>query len=155
MRDGIKSLAKQGVCPEAEWPYNISGFAKKPTAKCYQDAAKHQITSYHRIINVEEMRTCLAEGFPFVFGFTVYDSFESAQVARTGIVNMPAKTEHVVGGHAVVAVGYNDSQKRFWARNSWGVDWGQKGYFTIPYHYLDPASNLADDFWTIRTSEEG
>ncbi len=155
LRDGIKSLAKQGVCPEAEWPYKISDFATKPAAKCYKDAAKHQITSYHRIINVDEMRTCLAEGFPFVFGFTVYDSFESAQVARTGIVNMPAKTEHVVGGHAVVAVGYNDSQKRFWARNSWGIDWGQQGYFTIPYHYLDPASSLADDFWTIRTSEEG
>jgi C1A family cysteine protease len=155
LRDGIKSLAKQGVCLEAEWPYRVSDFAKKPAAKCYRDAKKHQITSYHRIASVTEMRTCLAEGFPFVFGFTVYDAFESAAVARSGVVNMPKKNEHVVGGHAVVAVGYNDSQKRFLARNSWGADWGQKGYFTMPYDYLDLASNLADDFWTIRTSEEG
>jgi C1A family cysteine protease len=154
LRDGIKSLAKQGVCPEPEWPYRISDFARKPSAKCYRDALNHQITSYHRITALAEMRTCLADGFPFVFGFTVYDAFESAKVARTGVLNMPRKREHIVGGHAVVAVGYNDSQKRFWVRNSWGTDWGQKGYFTIPYNYLDPAKNLADDFWTIRSSEE-
>jgi C1A family cysteine protease len=154
LRDGIKSLAKQGVCPEQEWPYNIRDFADKPTRKCYSDAKKHQITSYHRISSVDEMRTCLAEGFPFVFGFTVYTAFESAAVARSGVLNMPAKTEHVIGGHAVMAVGYDDSLKRFTIRNSWGADWGMKGYFTMPYDYLDPNHNLADDFWSIRASEE-
>src|SRR5438309_3637623 len=84
LRDGIKSLAKQGVCPEPEWPYRVPDFTKKPNKKCYSDAEKHQITSYHRITSVDEMRDCLADGFPFVFGFTVYSAFESTAVAQTG-----------------------------------------------------------------------
>jgi C1A family cysteine protease len=154
LRDGIKSLAKQGVCPEEEWPYRITAFRRKPTLACYADAKKHEITSYHRINTTDEMRTCLAEGFPFVFGFTVYSSFESATVARSGALNMPTKNERVVGGHAVMAVGYDDTQQRFIIRNSWGTDWGQKGYFTMPYEYLG-SRNLSDDFWTIRAAEEG
>jgi C1A family cysteine protease len=98
------------------------------------------------------MRSCLAEGFPFVFGFTVYASFESAKVANTGVVPMPVLAEKVLGGHAVLAVGYNDKQKRFLVRNSWGTGWGMSGYFTIPYAYLTD-SNLADDMWTIRDEE--
>jgi C1A family cysteine protease len=155
LRDGIKSLAKQGVCPEKEWPYHINYFTKKPNRKCYTDAKKHQITSYHRISTVDEMRTCLAERYPFVFGFTVYEAFESPAVAKSGVLNMPGPKEKVLGGHAVMAAGYHDSQKRFIIRNSWDTDWGMNGYFTMPYDYLDPAKNFADDFWTIRMSEEG
>ena len=153
IRDGIKTLKKQGVCSEIRWPYIISKFAVKPSAACYKEALKRQITSYHRILTLDEMRTCLAEGFPFVFGFTVYESFESQEVARTGIVQMPQPNERSLGGHAVLAVGYDDEQKRFIVRNSWGTDWGQKGYFTIPYEYLSNR-NLADDFWTIRRGEK-
>lgn len=155
LRDGIKSLAKQGVCPEREWPYKIASFTRKPSAQCYKNAKKHQITSYHRINTVDEMRTCLAEGFPFVFGFTVYQAFESEAVAKSGVVNMPAADEKMVGGHAVMAVGYDNAERRFIVRNSWDTDWGMKGYFTMPYDYLDPHSSLSDDFWTIRASEEG
>ena len=153
IRDGVKTLAKQGVCAEAAWPYVISKFAVKPPAPCYRDAIKHQITSYHRILNIQEMRMCLAEGYPFVFGFTVYESFESPAVAKTGVLDMPKPQEKTLGGHAVMAVGYDDKAKRFLVRNSWGSDWGLKGYFTIPYDYLD-SRNLADDFWTIRAMEE-
>ncbi len=152
LRDGIKTLAKQGVCTEALWPYVISKFTAKPTASCYKDGANHQITSYQRLMTVDEMRSCLADGYPFVFGFTVYESFESATVARTGTMNMPKSGEKVLGGHAVMAVGYNDQQKRFIIRNSWGTGWGKQGYFTMPYAYLDDRK-LSDDFWTIRRGE--
>jgi C1A family cysteine protease len=153
IRDGIKTLKKQGVCSEIKWPYVISKFAVKPKSACYKEALNHQITSYHRILTLNEMRACLAEEFPFVFGFTVYESFESQEVARTGIVNMPQPNEGTLGGHAVLAVGYDDSEKRFIVRNSWGTDWGQKGYFTIPYDYVADR-NLSDDFWTIRKGEK-
>lgn len=153
IRDGIKTLAKQGACTEKKWPYVISRFKQKPSAACYTEGLKHQITSYHRILSLTEMKQCLAEGYPFVFGFTVYDAFESAAVAKSGILNLPnLKKEKVVGGHAVLAVGYNESQQRFTIRNSWGADWGMDGYFTMPYAYLSN-NNLADDFWTIRAFE--
>jgi C1A family cysteine protease len=154
IRDGIKSLAKQGVCTEAAWPYKVSKFAKKPSRTCYRPAKKHRIVSYHRITTVHEMRNCLAEGFPFVFGFTVYDAFESAAVAKSGVLKMPGPKEKMVGGHAVMAVGYDDGARRFIIRNSWGSDWGQKGYFTMPYDYLSSDKNLADDFWTVRIFQD-
>jgi C1A family cysteine protease len=154
IRDGIKSLVKQGVCPEPEWPYKISRFRRKPNRTCYRTAKKHRILSYHRINMVDEMRSCLAEGYPFVFGFTVYESFESDAVAKSGVLNMPTAKEKVVGGHAVMAVGYNDGKERFLVRNSWGPDWGKSGYFTMPYAYLGNRS-LSDDFWTVRTAKEG
>lgn len=152
LRDGIKTLAKQGVCPEKNWPYVITKFKTKPPKTCYTEASSHLITSYQRVQTLADMRSCLAAGYPFVFGFTVYNSFESNQVASTGIVPMPAPGEGVAGGHAVVAVGYNDSDKRFIARNSWGTTWGQQGYFTIPYDYLTNPQ-LAGDMWTIRREQ--
>jgi C1A family cysteine protease len=147
LRDGIKTLRKIGACWESTWPYLIERFDKKPLKKCYIEAKKHRIVSYHRISTLSEMLTCLAEGYPFVFGFTVYESFESQKVRQTGVVNMPRKKEKALGGHAVLAVGYDQKQKRFLVRNSWGIDWGKDGYFTMPYEYLE---TLAADFWTIR-----
>ena len=150
IRDGIKVVAKLGDCPETEWPYNIAKFATKPSAKSYQDARAYKAVLYQRVDQVlSQMRGCLASGYPFVCGFSVYESFETPRVAKSGVVSMPAKGEKLIGGHAVLAVGYDNSNKRFIMRNSWGAEWGMRGYFTIPYAYLtDP--NLADDFWTIR-----
>jgi len=149
LRDGIKTLAKSGVCTESLWPYVISRFKTKPTPACYKEAAKHTITTYSRLNTLDDMRLCLAAGYPFVFGFTVYESFESQEVARTGILPMPKPGESTLGGHAVMAVGYDEAKKRFLIRNSWGPDWGIGGYFWMPYGYLDDRQ-LSDDLWTIR-----
>jgi len=152
IRDGVKSLVNLGVCREQSWPYNIAKFTQKPTPACYKEATNHQVLSYHRILSLQEMRQCLAEGYPFVFGFTVYTAFESASVAKTGKLNLPKSGEKVLGGHAVCAVGYDDAAKRILVRNSWGADWGLGGYFTMPYDYISN-SNLADDLWTLRAFE--
>ncbi len=153
IRDGIKTVHNQGVCPEDEWPYNIAKFADKPPDPCYADALHHQVSCYDRIPRtLAQMKGCLADGFPFVLGFTVYESFESEPVAKTGNLNMPEEGEAAVGGHAVLAVGYTDDSKRFLMRNSWGSAWGKAGYFTMPYDYLLNA-DLSDDFWTIRLVE--
>jgi C1A family cysteine protease len=152
IRDGVKSLVKRGVCSEKLWPYKIGKFTQKPAPACYKQAADHQVTSYHRIIGMQQMKQCLAEGYPFVFGFSVYEAFESEQVARTGKLNLPKRSEKQLGGHAVVAVGYDEPAKRVLVRNSWGADWGMKGYFTMPYDYI-ANNNLADDFWTLRAFE--
>jgi len=172
IRDGIKSVARQGVCPEREWTYDDteadpqSGVwpagakpARKPPKSCYTDAKKYQALSYQRVDrSLAQMKGCLAEGFPFVFGFSVYEAFVSQKVANTGILNLPAPGERGANpdgspaGHAVLAVGYDDSQRRFTIRNSWGKAWGMKGYFTMPYVYLLDG-NLSDDFWTIRLVE--
>ncbi|MGA2972635.1 MAG: C1 family peptidase [Candidatus Bathyarchaeia archaeon] len=150
IRDGIKSVAKQGDCPEDLWPYDITKFALKPTQQCYQQALKFKAVQYQRLAQMSnQLKGCLASGYPFVFGFTVYESFESQQVAQTGHAPMPAPKEASIGGHAVMAVGYDDSQNWFIVRNSWGNTWGMKGYFTLPYAYLLD-TNLASDFWTIR-----
>ena len=150
IRDGIKTVASDGVCPETDWPYDIAKFAQKPSPKAYTDAVADRAVSYQSIIqDPNQMKGCLASGYPFVFGFTVYQSFESQAVAQSGHAPMPASGERAIGGHAVMAVGYDDSHQWFIVRNSWGVTWGLKGYFTLPYAYLIQAG-LSSDFWTIR-----
>ena len=154
IRDGIKVLAKLGAPPEPLWPYAIAKFATKPPAKAYQAALSHQALTYQRVTqSLSQLKGALALGFPVVFGFTVYESFESPAVAKTGIVPMPGAAERAVGGHAVMAVGYDDSKQVFRVLNSWGSGWGQKGFFTIPYAYL-VSSDLASDFWTLRLVKE-
>ncbi len=163
IRDGIKVINQYGVCPETDWSYddtpadpqsNLWPTGAKPTLKptpqAFTDAAKYKSVAYQRVSrSAADMKGCLASGYPFVFGFTVYESFESPAVAKSGVLSMPKPNEKTVGGHAVLAVGYDDSAQAFIVRNSWGPKWGQKGYFTIPYLYLLD-ENLADDFWTLR-----
>jgi C1A family cysteine protease len=149
LRDGIKTLAKAGVCPESEWPYASEDFTKKPSQKAYTDALQYQITAYYRLTTLDQMKHTLASGYPFVFGFSVYESFESEEVAKTGIVPLPGKDERLLGGHAVMAAGYDEGNKQFIMRNSCGTAWGIEGYFMMPYEYLI-TSTLASDFWTIR-----
>jgi C1A family cysteine protease len=151
IRDGVKSVNQQGAPPETDWPYDITKFAEKPPQKAYDDAAQHEAILYQRLTpTLGQLKGCLASGFPFVFGFVVYESFESQQVAQTGEAPMPQAGEKQLGGHAVMAAGYDESQQRFIIRNSWGPGWGMGGYFTLPYPYL-LQSTLSSDFWTIRS----
>ncbi|HEY1462018.1 MAG TPA: C1 family peptidase [Terriglobales bacterium] len=153
IRDGMKVVAKQGAPPETDWPYNITEFTDKPSAVAYKGGQKNRVLSYQRVSRtLSQFKGCLASGYPFVFGFTVYDSFESASVANSGQASMPQPGEQVVGGHAVCAIGYDDKNQWFIVRNSWGPDWGMSGYFTLPYQYL-LEENLSSDFWTIRMVE--
>jgi len=147
LRDGIKTLKKDGVCHEEIWPYKIKRYRTKPPKQCYEQAIKHTISSYYRIRSLSEMLACLSDGYPFVFGFTVYESIQSEKVRKTGILPMPKKDEATLGGHAVLAVGFDQRKKRFIARNSWGTGWGLGGYFLMPFRYLE---ELAADFWTVR-----
>jgi len=150
IRDGIKVVAGQGTCPEPMWPYVPAKFADRPPAPCYKVGKTHPAVQYTRLPqDLAQLKACLASGYPFVFGFTVYESLESDQVAHSGVVPMPDPAETSLGGHAVMAAGYDDASSRFLVRNSWGASWGMGGYFTIPYAYLTNA-DLAADFWTIR-----
>ena len=154
IRDGIKVVNTCGVWPETMQPYDPSQFKKAPSKECLTFGKDHQAVTYQRIDHTDLtlLKGRLASGLPIVFGFSVYESFESAEVARTGILKMPTKKEKLMGGHAVAAVGYNNTKKALLVRNSWGPDWGLKGYFWMPYKYVtDP--NLADDFWAITAVE--
>ena len=139
-----------GVCKETTYPYVPARFKRKPTKTAYKDALKHTATEYSRVTSLDDLKAALASGFPVVFGFTVYDSFMSDEVAKTGKVPMPAKTEQVQGGHAVLCVGYDDDDMQCAIiRNSWGSAWGDGGYFYMPYAYIGNF-NLCDDFWVIK-----
>lgn len=151
IHDGVTSLNTTGVCPENEWDYNISQFTVKPPQNCYTDALNHRIIQYSAVNqDLTQIKQVLVDGYPVVFGFLVYESFQSEQVAKTGIVPMPQQDEKVVGGHAVAIVGYDDSKQVFIVRNSWGTGWGDQGYFYMPYAYVSN-QDLATDFWVIKT----
>jgi C1A family cysteine protease len=148
LRDGVKSVAKLGAPPETDWPYDISRFTARPPEIAYQDALMHKGIKYHSLPNtVGAVQLALASGYPVIFGFTVYDSFETQYVADTGRVPMPGTSESVLGGHAVLAVGYNRAEKTILCRNSWGTNWGMAGYFTMPEDYFK--AKLTSDLWVI------
>lgn len=149
IRNGIKAVAKYGVCKESDWPYIPEKYAIKPYMKSYLNALPNRITSYYRLNTIDDMLHCLSERYPFVFGMSVYDYFESEEIANTGILKMPEEGERVNGGHAITAVGYDINKRIFIIRNSWGSSWGKSGYFYMPFDYISN-SNLCCDFWTIR-----
>jgi C1A family cysteine protease len=150
LRDAVKTAANTGSCRESSWPYLIDKFAVRPPASCYKEAPAHRVVSYRRMRHdLRHLKSRLASGFPFVFGFRAHQSFHSAAVARSGRMPMPKKNgDPLVGNHAGMAVGYNDASRRFIIRNSWGPDWGLGGYFTMPFEFLLDRG-YADDFWTI------
>jgi C1A family cysteine protease len=154
IKDALKSMNKMGVCSEATWQYSddINIVTEKPFDTAYSLAKANLIHNYATLdnTNLGALKHCLAHKFPIGFGFTVYSAFESDEVAKTGILNMPdLSKETVIGGHAVVLCGYDDSLQRFYVRNSWNSNWGMNGYFTMEYKYVTNP-DLASDFWLLR-----
>lgn len=151
IRDGIKSVAKIGYCSEDTWPYDITQFTQQPPEQAYVEAEKHQVLSYYRVNNREQsLLHCLASNFPIVFGISVYESFMNAP---GGNAPMPQPNEKLLGGHALLCVGYDLGTRRFKFRNSWGTSWGDgTGHGTIPFEYLE-SPLLGGDYWTLRKEE--
>lgn len=151
IRGTIKSLNVYGYCDEKWWPYNPSKYRVKPPKDVYAESLRHLVYQYSRVNQTaNDLKLALASGHMVVFGFTVYQSFMSNIVASTGVVPMPSQEEYVSGGHAMCLVGFDDAKQWFICRNSWGPDWGDKGFCYMPYAYLlNP--NLASDFWVIRS----
>jgi len=151
IRDGMKVIGSVGAPPESDWPYVISKFKQRPPAQAFADALQYT-ARYGRVAqSVHSFEASVFFKRPVVFGFTVFESFESQEVADTGIVPMPdINTEQVLGGHAVVLIGYKqiNGQLYFECRNSWGPDWGDNGYFWIPAAYLI-SPDLCSDLWHV------
>jgi C1A family cysteine protease len=154
IRTGIKTMVKEGVCPEDHWKYNINKFKLKPPPPCYRIATDNQVLEYQRITphTLYEVKQALVDEHPVVFGFMVYESMMTPKVAKTGYVPVPQRNDRATGGHAVMAVGYDDSKEALIVRNSWGTQWGINGYFYLPYWYVT-TPNVSADYWTIRLVE--
>ncbi len=170
LRSAMGALVLFGTPPEEYWPYNTADFDKEPTAFCYAFAQNYQAIKYFRHdpsatpkgVLLDRIKKYLAAGHPSMFGFAVYSSIE--QSVKTGQIPFPCKGEKIAGGHAVVAVGYDDKMKikntgacgketrgALLIRNSWGAGWGEAGYGWLPYEYI--LSGLAEDFWSITKKE--
>jgi Cysteine protease len=155
LRDSMKSLVVGGACDEKIWPYVTTKFRNRPDEVCYKQGDLNKALQYISVKqDMTQLKTALTSGFPVCFGFAVYSSFGKA--SSTGLVSVPDKTtETYSGGHAVSLVGYDDAKVMpdntvgAWiVRNSWGANWGDKGYFYMPYRYLTDPS-LASDFWIL------
>jgi C1A family cysteine protease len=153
IRDVVKAAATSGVCPETDWPYDLNALTTQPSTEAYAAASPYKVSSYQALQqNLSTMKSTLAAGYVFVFGFTVYSSFMTDRMATTGLMWLPQSGDRAEGGHCVCAVGYN-SKNYIMCRNSWGTGWGDPDY---PGHFWMPASyitnpNLASDFWVVQT----
>ncbi len=148
LRNGMKVLHQYGVCSEDTWPYDVHSFKKEPHHHAYSEAKGHTIDEYYRVpVELHAMKTCLAEGYPFVFGTKIFSSFE--EHGHHGRIGLPGSGEKNLGGHALLACGYSDHDEVFLVRNSWGTDWGEGGYCYFPYSYLTN-SEWTHDSWTLR-----
>ena len=150
IRDGYKVINTTGYAKESTWPYDIKKFNIQPNSAAQTEATNYKSVQYQSVDQDENsIKTVLAEGYVISFGISVFQSFESRDVASNGIVSMPKSNESNLGGHAILLVGYEDSQKVYVFRNSWGAYWGDNGYGYIPYDYVHNPQ-LASDFWVVQ-----
>lgn len=151
----IEGLKQHGACSEETWPFETKAVNEKPDEESYEEAKQFVIEDTENVpTDLEAWKSCLAEGYPIIFGISLYRSFD-AQLQK-GLVPMPTDQEAARGshaGHAMLCVGYSDADKVFIVRNSWGPDWGDKGYCYIPYRYLISEKHNGGDSWIIRRLE--
>lgn len=151
IRDGIKVCNKKGAPLEKFWPYNIKKFKDKPVTEAISDALKRRVTRYERVENHQGCLDAITNGYPVVIGFNVYSSFETPIVYSKGLMPYPnTKVERLLGGHAVLLVGYDKSKEHYIVRNSWGKYWGDNGYFYMPFKVIQNPS-MSGDFWVIKS----
>lgn len=155
-RAGAKSVARYGACPEAEWAYTESHIYMRPAAQQMSDARMDRVLRYQRVSrNLNNMKQAIFR-FPMIYGISVYESFETDEVTNTGIIPMPTRRrEQLLGGHSMLAVGWDDSKQWFIVRNSWGVNWGSRelpGHGFLPYQYL-MNRGLSADFWILTLAQ--
>jgi C1A family cysteine protease len=156
IRDGMKVINSIGLCPEKDYPYLINHFRERPSDQAYTDAMKHKCISYESVdIDLDTVKYALLNSGPVVFGFAVPSSFEELSIAQTGFMKNPEINESIIGGHAVVICGYDDtlvgpdgSRGYLLVRNSWGTTWGDSGYFWMPYLFFNV--NTCDDAWVLK-----
>lgn len=150
IRDGMKATNKWGAPLEKYWPYQINKFKSSPSSTAVNDGFRRKVTRYERAADFTACVNALNNGYPVVIGFHVYSSFMSKSVVKTGKMPYPnIRKEVLLGGHAVLLVGYNNSTQTFIARNSWGANWGDRGYFYMPYEVIRNTS-MSSDFWVIK-----
>lgn len=152
----IDALYEAGVCREKTWPYHEEYVNRRPPQRAYREGERFRLKQAQRIqTDLFEMKHCLAEGYPIVFGMALFDSFDRA--ARNGKVPMPrrgrdtGRSSH--GLHAMLAVGYSDANQAFVVRNSWGERWGDGGYCYVPYGYMANPEYVFEA-WTIRALDD-
>jgi C1A family cysteine protease len=159
IRDGIKVVASKGAPPESDWPYDIGRFTEKPPPQAYSDALEHEAIEYKRVEPLGRgapIRTALSMHLPIVAGFPVPEKFEDGTWnPATQALPVPSSGEGFIGGHCVVATGFDYTRQRFpvnvieW-RNSWSDGWGDHGYFYTDAAWLAPGHSLFSDLWVIQ-----
>ncbi len=152
-RDSVKAIKKNGVCEEKLMPYNVDKFSVAPTDAAIVNAKNYIISSYSLLNSLTGIKQALAISKPVIIGMDVFESFEGSVIANTGIMPIPKKTEEYLGGHSVLVVGYIDGKNPTKSltgcliiRNSWGIEWGDNGYFYMPYEYL---KEHTFDYWVM------
>jgi C1A family cysteine protease len=158
MRNAIKSVVDYGVVDESVWPYDATKWRTDPGQAVFSQALNNQALEYFRITdgNVTQMKQCLADGYPFVFGMSLFRQFQSKKALKDGIVVVPTAAGGSIGGHAMTAVGWKrmNNQDYLICENSWGNTIGDQGFWYVPIAYLTKFKNkLAWDYWTIRMME--
>ena len=154
IRDTLKALNRHGICDESSWPYITEEFKKEPSRSCYENVAEKGTIRYERLRqDISQLRACLRSNSPFVFGLEVYQSFHTKQ-EQDGEILEPTQEETLEGLHAALAVGYDDQWRAIIVLNSWGAEWGDCGYFYMPYALIEDAK-MCFDFWKISFASEG